>query len=159
MRIERRVRTARGTILRAIAFLLLVIFAQARGIALAADKAVAWKPADQPMLRVDDRPVTDWNVYQEAKKNNPLLVAMGNRYLLIDQQKRQIFELDATKIAHKGTDLYWDPADRPAKPLETSGWIVKDVGLAYRVSAKLVAENHVIDVQLPHPLNLRKVGP
>ena len=63
---------------------------------------------------------------------------MGKRYLLIDQQKRQIFELDSAKVEHRGTDLYWDPTDRPEKPLETSGWLVRDVGLAYRVSAKLV---------------------
>ena len=53
-------------------FLFLAIFARAEGIS-AADKSVVWKPADQPMLRVDDRPVTDWNVYLGGEKNNPLL--------------------------------------------------------------------------------------
>jgi hypothetical protein len=143
----------------AIAYLLLLAFVQMHGVAFAGDKTVAWKPADSPMLRLDDRPVADWNVFLEGKKNNPLLIEMGKRYLLVDQVKRQVFELDPMKIEHKGTELYWDPADRPDKPLETAMWIVKDVGLAYRVSAKLVAENHVIDVQIPHPLDLKKVGP
>jgi hypothetical protein len=143
----------------AIAYLLLLGFLQVQGAAFAGDKAVAWKPADSPMLRLDDRPVADWNVFVEGKKNNLLLVEMGKRYLLVDQEKRQVFELDPTKIEHKGTELYWDPADRPDKPLETTMWIVKDVGLAYRVNVKLVAENHVIDVQIPHPLDLKKVGP
>jgi hypothetical protein len=143
----------------AIACLSSLIFLQAQGAAFAGDKAVAWKPADNPMLRLDDRPVVDWSVFVEGKKNNPLLIEMGKRYLLVDQVKRQVFELDPMKIEHRGTVLYWDPADRPDKPLETAMWIVKDVGLAYRVSAKLVAENHVIDVQIPHPLDLKKVGP
>jgi hypothetical protein len=143
----------------AISCLLLVGFVQAQGGASAGDKAVAWKPADYPMLRLDDRPVADWNVFVEGKKNNPLLIEMGKRYLLVDQVKRQVFELDPMKIEHKGTGLYWDPADRPDKALETAMWIVKDVGLAYRVNVKLVAENHVIDVQIPHPLDLKKVGP
>lgn len=145
--------------LGAIASLLLFAFLQMQGAACAGDKAVAWKPADSPMLRLDDRPVADWNVFVEGKKNNPLLVEMGKRYLLVDQVKRQVFELDPTKIGHKGTELYWDPTDHPDKPLETTMWIVKDVGLAYRVNVKLVAENHVIDVQIPHPLDLKKVGP
>ncbi len=143
----------------AIASFLLLVFLRVPGTAFAGDKAVAWRPADYPMLRLDDRPVADWNVFVEGKKNNPLLIAMGKRYLLIDQVKRQVFELDPMKIEHKGTELYWDPADRPDKPLETAMWIVKDVGLAYRVNVKLVAENHVIDVQIPHPLDLKKVGP
>jgi hypothetical protein len=143
----------------AIASLLVLVFLQVQGVASAGDRAVAWKPADYPMLRLDDRPVADWNVFVEGKKNNPLLIEMGKRYLLVDQVRRQIFELDPMKIEHKGTELYWDPADRPEKPLETAMWIVKDVGLAYRVNVKLVAENHVIDVQIPHPLDLRKVGP
>jgi hypothetical protein len=143
----------------AIASFLLLVFLQMQGVAFTWDRAVAWKPADYPMLRLDDRPVADWNVFVEGKKNNPLLIEMGKRYLLIDQVKRQVFELDPMKIEHRGTELYWDPADRPEKPLETAMWIVKDVGLAYRVNVKLVAENHVIDVQIPHPLDLKKVGP
>jgi hypothetical protein len=145
------------TALRMTAFLLLVAFTPLQQRAFGGDKAIAWRPADEPMLRVDDRPVVDWNVFLTGRKNNPMLIEMGKRYLLVDQVKRQIFEVDASKILHKGTDLYWDPADRPEKPLETAQWIVKDVGLAYRVSAKLVAENHVIDVQIPHPLDLRPI--
>ena len=51
--------------------------------------------------------------------------------------------------------ISWDPADHPAKPLETSDWIVRDVGLAYKISARLVTENHVMDLQIPHPIDIR----
>lgn len=125
----------------------------------AADKAILWKPADQPLLRLDDRPVVEWNVYQPGKKLNPLLVEMNGRYLEIDQQAETVFEVPAAKITKKGADLSWDPADKPDKPLDTSNWIVKDVGSAYRVSMKLVAEGHVLDVQIPHPMDLRPIHP
>jgi hypothetical protein len=134
------------------------LFVQAGGVALAAEKTITWKPNSQAMLRVDDSPLQEWSVYEAGKKTNSgVLLQMGSRYLFIDRQKRQIFELDPSKLEHKGTDLLWDPADHPEKPLEASNWVVKDVGQAYRVNVRLVAENHVIDVQIPHPLDLRYI--
>jgi hypothetical protein len=105
---------------------------------------------------VDDQPVKNWNLYQEGKKNDPLLLQMGDRFLLIEVRDHKIFELPPAKVEHKGAELLWDPADRPGEPLATSEWIVKDVGFAYRTSARLVAENRVLDLQLPHPLNLKR---
>ena len=121
----------------------------------AADKPVAWKPIPQALLRVDDQPVKNWNVYMENKKSDPLLLQMGNRFLLIQVHARKIFELAPAKIEHKGTELLWHPANLPAEPLATSNWIIRDVGFAYRIDARLVAENHVVDLQLPHPMDLR----
>jgi hypothetical protein len=125
--------------------------------ARAKDKAVAWKPIDQALLRVDDQPVKNWNLYQEGKKGDPLLLAMGNRFLLIEAHDHKIFELAPDKVEHKGSDLLWDPAERPAEPLAATGWIIKDVGLAYRVGFRLEAEKHDYDVQLPHPIDLRYI--
>jgi hypothetical protein len=121
----------------------------------AADKPVAWKPIQQALLRVDDQPVKNWNVYLENKKGDPLLLQMGNRFLLIQVHERRIFELAPARIEHKGAELLWDPASLPAEPLATSNWIIRDVGFAYRIDVRLVAENHVVDLQLPHPMDLR----
>ena len=119
------------------------------------DKPVAWKPIQQALLRVDDQPVKAWNVYLENKKGDPLLLEMGNRFLLIEVHERKIFEIAPAKIDRKGVNLLWDPADRPAEPLATSDWIIRDIGFAYRIGARLVAENRVLDLQLPHPMDLR----
>ena len=127
--------------------------------ALARAKPLDWKAAEQAILRVDDHPVAEWNLYQAGKKDDRLLLQMNARFLLIDVTARQIFELDPSKIEHRGAGLRWDPDDHPDKPLETATWLVKDVGGAYRFSARLVAENHVLDVQIPHPLDLRPIVP
>lgn len=119
------------------------------------DKPVTWKPITQALLRVNDQPVKNWNVFEQNKKGDPLLLQMGDRYLLIQVHERKIFELPSAKIEHKGTELLWDPAALPAEPLATAEWLIKDVGFAYRVSTKLVAENRVLDLQLPHPMDLR----
>jgi hypothetical protein len=123
--------------------------------ALAADKPVTWKPITQALLRVNDQPVKNWNVYQENKKADPLLLEMGDRYLLIQVHERKIFELAPAKIEHKGAELLWDPATLPAEPLATTEWLIKDVGFAYRLGVRLVAENRILDLQLPHPMDLR----
>jgi hypothetical protein len=123
--------------------------------AFAADKPVAWKPIAQALLRVNDQPVKNWNVYQENKKGDPLLLEMGNRFLLIQVHERKIFELAPSKIEHKGAELLWDPAALSPQPLASADWLIKDVGFAYRIGVRLVAENRVLDVQLPHPMDLR----
>jgi len=127
------------------------------GPARAGDKEVAWKPIEQALLRVDDQPVKNWNVYEESKKGDPLLLAIGNRFLLIEIHDHKIFELAPARVEHKGTDLLWDPAERPAEPLATTDWVIRDVGLAYRVAFRLEAEKHAFDVQLPHPMDLRYI--
>jgi len=137
----------------AVVLALVPLAAQAR----AGDKAVAWKPIDQALLRVDDQPVKNWNVYEESKKGDALLLAMGNRFLLIEIHDRKIFEVTPAKVEHKGSDLLWDPAERPAEPLATTDWVIRDVGLAYRVAFRLEAEKHAFDVQLPHPMDLRYI--
>jgi hypothetical protein len=119
------------------------------------DKPVTWKPITQALLRVNDQPVKNWNVYEQNKKGDPLLLAMGDRYLLIQVHERKIFEIAPAKIDHKGAELLWDPATLPAEPLATSEWLIKDVGFAYRLGVRLVAENRVVDLQLPHPMDLR----
>jgi hypothetical protein len=121
----------------------------------ASDKPVAWKSITQALLRVDDQPVKNWNVYEENKKGDPLLLEIGNRFLLIRVHERKVFDLGAAKIERKGAELLWDPASLPAEPLASADWLIKDVGFAYRVNMRLVAENRVFDLQLPHPMDLR----
>jgi hypothetical protein len=130
-----------------------IVASQAR----ARGKPLDWKQSDAALLRVDDHPVSEWNLYQVNKKTDLLVLKMNARFLLVDVPRHQIFELDPAIFDHKGDDLLWDPDDRPDKPLETADWLVKDVGGAYRFRAHLVAENHVIDVQIPHPLDLRSI--
>jgi hypothetical protein len=127
------------------------------GLAIAKGKPLVWKQAEAALLRVDDHPLSEWNLYQVSKKNDLLVLKMNARFLLVDVPRHQIFELDLEKIEHKGDELRWDPDDRPDKPLETADWLVKDVGGAYRFRVRLVAENHVLDVQIPHPLDLRNI--
>ena len=137
------------TTLAAAAFALLAITAAAP--ATAAAKPLVWKPALKAILRVDDQAVKEWDAFQIEKKNDRFLVQLGGRFLLVDAQQKQVFELAPATIERAGSDLLWDPANRPAKPLATSNWVVRDVGLALRIKVRLDAEGRTLDLQLPHP--------
>ena len=63
----------------------------------------------------------------------------------------QIFEIDHSKLDRKSNEVLWSPADRPAKPLATSDWVVDDIGAAFSITVKLSGENAIVDLQLPHP--------
>lgn len=122
------------------------------GTAHGKDKATAWKPIEDALLRVNDAPVKEWGVYQTGKKLDPLLLLIGKRFFLIEIHDKQIFELDASKVEIKATDLLWDPAERPEKPLATSAWDTGEIGAATRIKAKMDEEGRVLDLQLPHAL-------
>lgn len=120
-------------------------------IAFAKDKPLSWRPIEDALLRVNDTPPKEWGVYRTGKKNEPLVLQIGSRFLLIQSHDHQVFELDPAKIERKSKELLWSPADRPAKPLVTSDWLVDDIGAAFVIKVKLDAENAVVDLQLPHP--------
>jgi hypothetical protein len=128
-------------------------------ITLAKDKPVSWKEIGDALLRVNDAPVKDWAVFQTAKKHDPLLVQINNRFLLIKIHEREIYEVDPAKVQHKGEELTWDPNDHPAQPLTISDWDASDNEAVFRVRAKISAEDHLLDIELPHQLDLSGMSP
>jgi len=115
------------------------------------DKPLSWKAADEALLRVNDAPPKEWEVYRTGKKNDPLILQLGSRFLLIESHDHRIFELDAAKIERKKDEVLWSLSDRPAESLATSDWMVDDIGAAFAIKVKLEKENATFDLQLPHP--------
>ena len=131
-------------------------FALGAGCVLAGERVV-WKPLENAVLRVDDRAPKLWNVYHADKKDDLLLVQLGWRFLLVDAREHEIYELDPKKLERKGKELLWQETDKPAKPLPTSDWLVRDVGPARRTRARLVGEGRVLEVQVPIRPDLRSL--
>jgi hypothetical protein len=119
--------------------------------AVAKEKPLSWKPIEDALLRVNDAPPKEWELYRTGKKNEPLVLQIGPRFLLIDTHDHQIFELDPAKIEKKTGEILWSPSDRPASPLATSNWMVGDIGAAFEVTVKLDVESALVNLQLPHP--------
>jgi hypothetical protein len=132
--------------------LLLAALCLSASPAPAKEKTLSWKPIEDALLRINDAAPKDWGAYQTGKKTDRVLLQIGNRYLLIEFRDHQIYEIDPAKVRHKSSDeLLWNPDDRPAQPLSTSGWANDDFGGAFGTTTKLDAENRVLNLQLPHP--------
>jgi len=129
------------------------------GATFAKDKHVSWKEIEDALLRVNDAPVKDWGVYQTAAKRDPLLIQIGNRFLLIKIHDRQLFEVDPTKVQHKSNELLWDPSGHPPQPLATTDWDASDTEVVFRIRAKIAPEDRLLDIELPHPLDLSGMSP
>jgi len=127
------------------------------GAARAADDRILWKPVEDAILRIDDRPAKTWNVYRPDKKDKSylLLVELGRRFLLLDTREKEIFELVPEKIERKGKELLWREQDKPASPLPSADWTIRDAGRTRRIRARLEREGRVLDVQLPQMPDLR----
>jgi hypothetical protein len=117
-------------------------------IAHAAEKErIIWKPITGVLLRIDDRAPKLWNIYKPDKKDM-LLVQLGERFLMLDVKGQHVFELDSKKVGHKGKELIWNEADKPAEPLPTEDWLVREVGPARRIRVKLSGEGRVLDIEV-----------
>jgi len=124
---------------------------------LAADKEkIVWKPIPDAILQVDSRAPKIWNVFQAGKKFDPLLLQLGSRYLVIYVHNMQVYEIKPEQLGHKGDDLLWLETDKPAKPLATSDWSIKDVGSASRILLKLADEGRMINIEIPQMPDLRR---
>jgi hypothetical protein len=135
------------------AALLLLLAASSR----AADKEkIVWKSIPNAILQVDSRAPKIWNVFQAGKKFDPLLLQLGSRYIVIYVRNMQAYEIKPEQLAHKGDDLLWLESDKPAKPMATSDWSIKDVGSASRILLKLADEGRVVNIEIPQMPDLRR---
>jgi hypothetical protein len=126
-------------------------------VSRAADKEkIVWKSIPNAILQVDSRAPKLWNVFQAGKKFDPLLLQLGSRYLVIYVRNMEVFEIKPELLEHKGEDLLWRETDKPAKPVATSDWSIKDVGSASRILLKLADEGRVINIEIPQMPDLRR---
>jgi hypothetical protein len=140
---------------RAISVVALMIFLVADCHASEKDRII-WKSVPDAILQVDSRAPKIWNIFQAGKKFDPLLVEIGNRYLVIYVHRTEVYEIKPEQLEHKGNDLLWRESDKPSKPVATSDWSTKDVGSAFRILLKLTDEGRAINIELPKMPDLRR---
>lgn len=127
------------------------------GVVRAADKVkIDWKPIPNAILQVDSHAPKVWNVFQAGKKTDPLLLQIGSRYMVIYVRNMEVYEIKPEQLQQKGDDLLWRETDKPAKPLATSDWSIKDVGSASRILLKLAGEGRLINIEIPQMPDLRR---
>ena len=148
---RRRFINRRSYSYRSAALLVLAIAIFVTPIIRAAD-TISWVQYRAIFMRVDDESPKEWNIWRDAhsKKDEVLLIQWNKRYLRINTKLQEVREIDPQTVTHKG-DSATSPADySSAKVLPSDGWILRDVGSADRIYFELTAENHKIDINIPH---------
>lgn len=121
--------------------------------ASAAGEKLIWKPVDFAIVRYNDDAPASWNMYHGEKKGL-LLLRLWRRYLFLNLQDQEVYELDPQKVKVNGANsVEWSPSDLPADPIETSEWKVRDVGPMKRIKFRFGKNGNYLDVQLPLMVN------
>jgi hypothetical protein len=128
---------------------------------LGADTArIRWIPLERARLTIDGKIPLKWNVYapeKQEKKRDPstLLILLGRRYIALDTKARLAYTVVPSDLKAEGANFESDPLTNPARVLPTSDWTIRDVGPALLVEFTLGDYGSSLEVQLPHPLDLR----
>jgi hypothetical protein len=141
----------KSTLARSIVAILLVA-----GISPAADHTV-WKPIEQALLKIDEKPVKQWTLYREEKDKHAkrFLLQLGARFLLIDTQSKAVEEFRPESFERHGKDLRQSRTGPPAKILATSDWVLREAGLVRIIHVRLNDEGRAVEIQLPSLPDLR----
>jgi len=140
---------------------------------------VVWKRVEMALLRVDDSPPKNWQVFLAGKRKQLLLVQIGARFVMLDVGAKRVTEL-APRTLRRMEDgtLQWDEAaadkaePQPAKSgassepqpgrlparqvLPSADWVMRDVGPMLRIRLRLTEEGRDFDIQIPIQPDLRQ---
>ena len=99
-------------------------------------------------MRYNDDAPKSWNVYHGDRKGI-YLVRLWKRYLLIDTDSQNAFEIDPEKVKVQGENAELSPADVPEEPLETSEWKTRDAGPVLRHRFRFGKTGNFLELQIP----------
>lgn len=121
-----------------------------------ADKTV-WKPIEEALLKIDEKPAKFWTVYREEKDKHAkrLLLQLGARFLLIDTESKGVDEFRPENFERRGKELRQGRSGPPGKTLPCSDWILREAGLVRIIHVRLSGEGRVVEIQLPSLPDLR----
>jgi len=130
------------------------------GIAAAAADSdrIRWKQVDESEVKLDDKPPIASNVYlpdKKSKRKDIVLVLLGHRYLLLNTKDHIVYAVFLSDITKDGADIETADLAQPSRVIPSTDWTSRDVGPAQLVKLTLGDYNRVLEVELPHPVDLR----
>src|SRR5271156_1462129 len=111
-----------------------------------------WKPVQFAIVKLDDGPPKSWNMYH-TEKRGVLLLKLWKRYLLVDVNQQEVYDIDPATVTAQADNVAWSPADKPAEPLDVTEWKQRDVGSVSRLRFRLPKNGAVVELQIPLLLN------
>jgi len=93
-----------------------------------------------------------WNLYYSSKRG-VLLLRLWKRYLLIDRNAQQVFDVDPEKIVAKGDDIEFSLEENAGQPADITDWRERDVGYLRRLRFRFGEKGNYLDIQTPLKAN------
>jgi len=121
-----------------------------------ASKKLTWHTIEFGIVKFNDDAPKAWNIYHSEKKR-VLLVRVWKRYLLVNLQDQEAFDIDPQKIKVIGDSVDWSMTDVPDKPIETPDWTQRNIGVMERIRFRLGKDGHFLELQLPLGPNGRPI--
>jgi hypothetical protein len=123
---------------------------------LDSSKKLTWQTLEFAIVRYNDNAPNSWNIYHSEKKG-VLLVRLWKRFLLVNVQDQEVFDIDPQKIKVSGDAVEWSLADIPDKPIDTPDFVGRNVGSMERIRFSLGKKGHMLELQIPLGLNGRPI--
>lgn len=135
------------------AILLIAGAGRARGEA----ERMRWKPVAIAQVKLDDKTPLAFNVYQPEKKKDLhfVLVLLGRRYIELDIRAKLAYSVPLADLHKNGNDLESENFAVPARLLASADWTVRDVGPSEQIKLTLGDYGRLLQVDLPHPPDMR----
>jgi hypothetical protein len=121
---------------------------------------ITWKQNETAQLNIEGHVPITWNVYTNDKRKTQVIILLGHRYLALDLKTESVYQLELKDVAKsKDKDQHEQiETDDPATIghlVPSSDWSQRDVGPAEHIVLTLDDYSRKIDLELPHPLNIR----
>jgi hypothetical protein len=107
-----------------------------------------WKTLPFAIVRYNDDAPKSWNVYHSDRKGI-YLVRLWKRYLMIDTESQNAFEIDPGKVKIEGENAELATADLPQEPIETTEWKSRNAGPVIRHRFRFGQTGNFMELQIP----------
>ncbi len=111
-----------------------------------------WKSVPFAIVHYNEDAPKSWNLYYSSKRG-VLLLRLWKRYLLIDRNAQQVFDIDPEKIVAKGDDIEFSLEENPGPPADISDWRERDIGSLRRLRFRFGEKGNYLDIQTPLKAN------
>jgi hypothetical protein len=122
---------------------------------------IHWKPVIAGQVKLDGKIPLKSGAYLPTGKEKKhdfgsVLILLGHRYMAIDTKARVIYFVLPTELQAEGEDFESDDFVKADRVIPSSDWSLRDVGPAELIQLTLQDYGGVLEVELPHPPDLRR---